>query len=242
MAKPHVLTRKDMKEPDKFQQAATQAASWIASRRRHIVYAGFAGVAAVVLFAILSAVQERREEGAGAAASDLLQAMGGEISSVPLPGFPGPFYANEEARQKAVVAAADRILAEHAGTGAASLAALAKGDAHLRLREWDQARGAYERFLAEAPKGDSLRFGALEGIAVAEDGKGNLDGAAQAYERMAREAPAFGDRADLERALVLVRAGKVPQAKEILASFPERHKDSQLTVEASQQLARLGGK
>jgi tetratricopeptide (TPR) repeat protein len=242
MAKPHVLTRKDMKEPDKFQQAATQAASWIASRRRYLAFAGLAAAAAVIVAVIVSAVQERRAESAGAAASDLLQAMGGEISSVPLPGFPGPFYASEEARQKAVVAAADKVLAAHPGTGAANLASLAKGDAHLRLREWDQARAAYERFLAEAPKADSLRFGALEGIALAEEGKGNLDGAAQAYERMAREAPAFGDRADLERALVLGRAGKVQQAKELLAAFPERHKDSQLTPEASQQLARLGGK
>ena len=242
MAKPDVLTRKDMKEPDKFQQAATQAASWIAARRRHVVYAGLAVVAGVVVLAILSAVQERRAERAGAAASDLLQAMGGEISSVPLPGFPGPFYPSEEARQKAVAAAAERVLSQHPGTAAADLAALADGDARLRLREWDAAKAAYERFLAQAPRGDSLRFGALEGLALAEEGKGNLDAAAQAYERMAREAPAFADRADLERALVLARAGKTQDAKEILSSFPGRHKDSQLTVEASQQLARLGGK
>jgi tetratricopeptide (TPR) repeat protein len=242
MAKPDVLTRKDMKEPDKFQQAATQAASWIASRRRHVAYAGLAVVAAVLVLAILSAVQERRSERAGAAAAELLQAMGGEISSVPLPGFPGPFYASEEARQKAVAAAAERVLSEHSGTAAADLAALADGDAHLRLREWEPARAAYERFLAQAPRGDSLRFGALEGLALAEEGRGSLDAAAQGYERMAREAPAFADLADLERAAVLARAGKAPEAKEILASFPERHKDSQLTVEASQQLARMGGK
>jgi tetratricopeptide (TPR) repeat protein len=242
MAKPDVLTRKDMKEPDKFQQAATQAASWIATRRKHVVYAGFAVVAAAILLVILSAVQERRAENAGAAASDLLQAMGGEISSVPLPGFPGPFYASEEARQKAVAAAADRVLADHSGTGAAELAALAKGDAHLRLREWDLAKAAYERFLAQAPKNDSLRFGALEGIALAEEGKGNLEAAAAAYERMSRETPAFSDRADLERARLLARAGNAAQAKELLSAFAERHKDSQLTPEASQRLARLGGK
>lgn len=242
MAKPDVLTRKDMKEPDKFQQAATQAASWIATRRKHVVYAGAAVVAAAILLVILSAIQERRADDAGAAASDLLQAMGGEISSVPLPGFPGPFYPSEEARQKAVAAAADRVLAEHPGTGAAGLAALAKGDAHLRLREWDLAKAAYERFLAQASKDDSLRFGALEGLALAEEGKGNLEAAAAVYERMAREAPAFSDRADLERARLLARAGNAAQAKEILAAFGEHHKDSQLTPEASQRLARLGGK
>jgi tetratricopeptide (TPR) repeat protein len=242
MAKPDVLTRKDMKEPDKFQQAATQAASWIAARRRHVVYAGLAVVAVAVLIAILAAVQERRAQTAGAAASDLLQAMGGEISSVPLPGFPGPFYASEEARQKAVVAAADRVLSEYPGTGAADLAALAKGDAHLRLREWAEAKKAYERFLAHADKKDSLRFGALEGVALAEEGKGDLDGAAAAYERMAKEAPAFADHADLERARVLAQAGKTAQAKELLTGFAEKHKDSQLEGEASQRLARLGGK
>jgi tetratricopeptide (TPR) repeat protein len=242
MAKPDVLTRKDMKEPDKFQQAATQAASWIASRRRHVAYAGLAVVAIVVLVVILAAVQERRAQTAGAAASDLLQAMGGEISSVPLPGFPGPFYPSEEARQKAVVAAADRVLSEYPGTGAADLAALAKGDAHLRLREWDQAKAAYERFLSHADPKDSLRFGALEGLALAEEGKGNLDAAAAAYGRMAKEAPTFADHADLEAARVLAQAGKTAQAKELLTGFAEKHKDSQLAAEASQRLAGLGGK
>jgi len=236
------LTRKDMKEPDKFQQAATQAASWIASRRRHVAIAGIVAIAILVLLAILAAVQGRRAERAGAAASDLLATMGGEISAVPLPGFPGPFYESEDARQRAIVAAADRVLADHAGSGAAVLAALAKGDASLRLREWDAAKAAYERFLAEAARDDSLRFGALEGLGLAAEGKGDLDGAAAAYERLGREVPAFADRADLERARVLAQAGKVGPAKEILATFAERHGGSPLVGDAAARLARLGGK
>ncbi len=242
MSKPDVLTRKDMKEPDKFQQAATQAAGWLATRRKHVVYAGAAVVGALVVVVVLSAVQTRRAERSGAAASDLLEAMGGEISSVPLPGFPGPFYASEDARQRAVAATAERVLAEHPGSGAATLAALARGDALLRLRDWELARSAYERFLADARKDDSLRFGALEGLALAAEGAGNLEAAAQTYERLAREAPAFADRADLERARVLARAGKTAEAKDLLAAFGDKHKESLLTAEASQQLARLGGK
>jgi tetratricopeptide (TPR) repeat protein len=241
MSKSDVVTRKDMKEPDKFQQAATQAASWMASRRRHVVIAGAAVVAAVVLLAVLSAVNTGREERAGAAAADLLATVGGEISPVPLPGLPGPVFPTDEARQRAIVDAARKVLAAHEGTGAARLAALALGDAHLRLREWDDAKGAYDRFLAAASKDDSLRFGALEGIALAEEGKGNLDGAAQAYERMGREAPAFGDRADLERARVLAQAGKTVEARQLLAGFSDRHKQSLLAPEAAERLARLGG-
>jgi tetratricopeptide (TPR) repeat protein len=168
--------------------------------------------------------------------------MGGEISPVPLPGLPGPFFPTEEARQRAVIAAAEQILAAHGGTGAATLAALALGDARAKLGEWDEARSAYDRFLAEAPKDDSLRFGALEGIALAEEAKGSLDQAAQAYERLGREAPAFADRADLERARVLAQAGKTGEAKELLAGFADRHKESLLVPEASERLARLGGR
>ena len=198
------LTRKDMKEPDKFQQAATQAASWIAARRKHVVLAGALVVAAVVVLAILKASTDAREERAGQAASQLLATVGGEISPVPLPGLPGPFFPSDEARQHAVVESAQGVLAAHPGTGAAQLAALALGDAQSRLRAWDDAKAAYER--------------------------------------MGREAPAFGDRADLERARVLARAGKTGDAKAILTAFGEQHKSSLLTADASQLLARLGGK
>ncbi len=236
------MSRKDMKEPDKFQQAATQAASWIATRRKHVVLVGAVVVGAVLLLAILQAANASREERAGAAAADLLATMAGEISSVPLPGSQGPFFPSEEARQRAVVDAAEKVVAAHGGTGAAQLAALALGDAHAKLREWDAAKAAYEKFLAAAPKGDSLRFGALEGVGIAEEAKGNLDAAAAAYERLGREAPAFADRADLERARVLTRAGKAAEAKQLLATFGERHKTSLLTAEASERLARLGGR
>ncbi len=241
MSKSDVLTRKDMKEPDKFQQAATQAASWIAARRRHVVLAGAVAVAIVVLLAIVSALRTRRDEQAGAAAADLLAVMSGEVSAVPLPGLPGPFFPTEDAKQRAIVSAADKVVADHGGTPAATLAALAAGDAHLRLQEWDAAKAAYERYLSGAPQDDSLRFGALEGIGLAEEGKGNLDAAAAAYERMGREAPAFADRADLDRARVLAAAGKAADAKALLAGFSEKHKDSQLTAEAAERLARLGG-
>ncbi len=242
MSKSEVITRKDMKEPDKFQQAATQAASWMAARRRHVVLAGAIVAGAVVLVAILSAVNTGREERAGAAASDLLATMSGEISPVPLPGLPGPFFPDEAARQRAVAEAAEKVLAAHEGTGAGQLAALALGDARLKLGELDPARAAYERFLSAARKDDSLRFGALEGLALVEEGKGNLPAAAEAYERMGREAPAFADRADLERARVLAQAGNVDEARKLLAGFSERHKQSLLSPEAGERLARLGGR
>ena len=242
MSKTDVISRKDMKEPDKFQQAATEAAGWIAQRRRHVVLAGAVVVAVVVVIAVLQAVNTGREERAGAAAADLIATMSGEISAVPLPGLPGPFFPSDEARQRAVVDAAQKVIAGHAGTGAARMAALALGDAQYRLKAYDDAKAAYEKFLADAPREDSLRFGALEGIALAEEAKGTLDAAAAAYERLGREVPSFSGRADLERARVLVKAGKATEAKAILSAFGEQHKESLLTADASERLARLGVK
>ncbi len=242
MSKTDVITRKDMKEPDKFQVAANQAASWMASRKKHLVIAAAAAVAVLVLATILSTVRAQREKEAGAAAAGLLTAAGGEISAVPLPGVTGPFYADEQARQRAVLAEADRLIAAHPGTGAATLAELARGDAQLKLRQWDQAAAAYQKFLAAAPSDDSLRFGAIEGLGLVAEAKGDLAGAAAAYERMGKEAPKFADRADLERARVLEAAGKPAEARALLEGFAERHKDSALAPEAAARLARLGGK
>jgi tetratricopeptide (TPR) repeat protein len=205
------------------------------------VYAALGALGAVVVIAaIVSAVQARREQHAGAAAGKLLEAVSANVSSIPLPGQTGQTYPTEEAKQRAVVASADAILAEYAGTGAAELAALSKADAHLALKEWDAAAQAYELFLSKAAKDDSLRFGALEGLALVAEGKGDLAGAAAGFERLAKDAPAYADRADLERARVLAAAGKVEEARKVLSSFPEAHPESQLKAEAATRLARLG--
>lgn len=235
-----VMTRKDMKEPDKFQATAGQAAGWMASHGRTVLYALVAVFVVVVLVLVVSAWRSSRAEDAGEALAEVAAAMQGEISSVPLPGVQGPFFKDEQEKQRAVLAAAEKVRQGFGGTAAAHTATLAAGDAHFKLGEWDAALAAYQAYAADAGKGDSLLFGALEGIALAEEAKGNLDAAAQAYERLAREVPAQADRADLERARILVRAGKAEEAKALLRAFPDTHKDSALTGDAADRLARLG--
>jgi tetratricopeptide (TPR) repeat protein len=237
-----VITRKDMKEPDKFQVAAGQAAGWLAGHRKQVMV-GLAALAALVVLAVaLSILQARRSDEAGAALASALRVAGGEVTAVPLPGLPGPFFKDEAEKNRAVLAEASKVRQEFAGSAAATSAALLAGDAHLRLREWDGAIGAYNDYLTNAEAGDPLRFGALEGLAMAEEGKGNLDAAAQTYERLAKEVPFYADRADLERARVLAAAGKTEDARKLLQGFAEAHKDSQLAGEAAERLTRLGGR
>jgi tetratricopeptide (TPR) repeat protein len=133
-------------------------------------------------------------------------------------------------------------MASAGSTRAGALAALAKGDAHLKLGEWDAAAAAYQAYLAAAPRADAFRFGALEGLALVEEGKGNADAAVAAYARLSAEVPAQSDRADLAKARVLSAAGKKDEARKLLATFAETHKASPLAGEASDRLAKLGGK
>lgn len=240
MSKSAELTRKEIKQPDQFQAVAGEAASWLTGHRRTAVIAGT--VLAVVLIAAVavSAYRERRSAGAAALLSEVYRTAGGEISAVPLPGLPGPFFPSDADRQKAVAQAAEKVLAEYPGTTQAALAALAKGDAHLRLGEFDAALAAYQVYLSTARRNDSFRFSALEGLALAAEGKGDAAGALAGWVRLGAEVPGQSDRADLERARLLASSGKVDEARALLGSFSDLHKSSMLTGEAAERLARLG--
>jgi tetratricopeptide (TPR) repeat protein len=234
----HELTRKEMKGPDRFQVAASEAAGWVVTRQKQIVVAALALLAiAGVVIGIMSYLDGRKVS----AGSDLYRAIdaaSGEISSVPLPNFDRPIYKTVEEKEKAVLAEAEKVQQRHPGTRAAATAALLAGDAHLRLKEWDKALAAYQRYLDQAPADDALRFGALDGIARAHEGKGDVDAAAKAWER-AGSLAFYKDRAAVERARVLAKAGKVDEARKALEGVA---KDSPLAGEAGERLSRLGAK
>ncbi len=242
MSKSTELSRKEIKQPDQFQVVAGEAASWLTGHRRQSLLVGGSVVVVLATALVFLAVRDRRSAGAAALLSELYRTAGAEISSVPLPGLPGPFYPSDQARQKAVAQAAEQVLAEYPGSSQAALAALAKGDALLRLGQFDPAAVAYQLYLSIADRKDSFRFSALEGLALAAEGKGDTEGALAGWVRLGGEVPAQADRADLERARVLAASGRTDEARALLASFSDAHKGSMLTGEAAERLARLGGK
>ena len=234
----HELTRKEMKGPDRFQLAAGDAASWMAKRQKQLALgaAALLGLAAIAVGA--SYVIDSGREKAGGLLYKAIDAASGEVSSVPLPNFDHPIYKSVEEKERAVIDAASKVRERHAGTRAATTATLLEADAHLALGEWDRAIAAYQSYLASSPADDSLRFGGLDGMARAQEGKGDLDAAARTYENASAVA-FFKDRATLERARVLAKAGKKDEAKRALDAIS---KDSPLAGEAQEQLVRLGAK
>lgn len=242
MSNEEVLTRKDMKQPDKFQVAATRAMDWISGHKKNSRLIAVVILGVVVVVGIAMAVANSRAKKAGALAYEAVRALGGEVSAVPLPGVAGPFYATDAERQRAVIDAAEHAIAEYPSTPAGRLALLLKADAQLRLGEAEAAVASYQKYLAETPSESSLRFGALEGIALALEATGKLDEAAAAWERAAREVALFSDRADVERARVLTAAGKPDEARKLLEGFAAKHAGSPFATDAADRLARLGAK
>ncbi len=242
MSKSAELTRRDMKTPDTFQVVGGSAAAWIASHRRQVGLGAGAVAILVVAAVTVGVLRARRADAAGALLADVYLAAGGELSAVPLPGVAGPFYADDAARQRAVIDAAAKVRAQYPGGRAAAGAALAEGDAHLRLGELDPAAAAYQAYLEGARRDDSLRFGALEGLAIVAEERGRIDDALSGWARLAAEVPALADRADLERARLLAGAGRRDEARKLLEGFGAAHKGSGLAADAASRLAELGGR
>jgi tetratricopeptide (TPR) repeat protein len=230
-----------MKAPDAFLATSRRAAVWVGGHQKYIVVAvvGTIGLLGVVL--AFSSWRESSEKAAGTALFQVLNDADGQVSSVPLPGVSVPLFPSAEAQQQAIVAKAAEVERAYASSEAARTAALAAGEAQLRLGAYDAALAALESYLASAKSGDSLAFVAAEGVARAKEGKGDLAGAYAALDRVQSLNAAYGDRTALERARLLALQGKVDEAKKILQSFATDFKDSQAKGEAEQQLARLGG-
>ena len=94
---------------------------------------------------------------------------------------------------------------------------------------------SYQSYLGSAPADDSLRFGARDGLARAQAGKGDVEGALKTYDK-ASEISFFKDRAALDRGRLLAKAGRKDDARKALDSVP---KESPLRAEAQEQLAKL---
>ncbi|MFT3916042.1 MAG: hypothetical protein QM704_18720 [Anaeromyxobacteraceae bacterium] len=239
MSKTAELSRKDMKEPDRFQVVATQAAGWIGAHRQQVTLLGAAVVLVFVVVGAVSLIQSSRAEHAGTEGAALLAAVSADVSSIPLPGATGKTFPDEASKQKAIIAEAEKVLKDYPASPPAALALLAKGDAHFRLGEMEPAQKAYEQYLALTDPKDSLRFGALEGLALVAESRSDSDGAAAGWARLGKEAPEFADRAELEGARVLAKAGKKADAKKLLEGFGERHPTSFLTPQATKALGAL---
>lgn len=242
MPKVHELTRKEMKGPDRFQQIAGAVAGWLNGHQKQIAAGVLVALCAVAVGVGIASWLGHRATQAGAELTKVFDAIQSDISPVAVPGSDRSFFKTKEEQQRAIVTAAAEVRSRFPSSQAAATAALASGDAQLRLGDWDKALTDFQAFLASPGKDNSLRFSALDGIARAYEGKGDLAQALQSWERLATEAPFRKDRAELERARLLGKMGRAEDAKKILTGFDETFKESMLRMDARDLLAKLDSK
>jgi tetratricopeptide (TPR) repeat protein len=226
------LDRKQLKRPDEFQVKAGQAMEWMVAHQRPLL-AGLIAAAALVLIAWgFTAWRGARESKAGAALSEALdlqsRPIAGEGAQPGVETFPG-----KEEREKAVMAALEKVRSEHPNTAAGTTALAEIGFRKLKSGEAAGAQKDLEAFLQAAPKDHPLRIFAAESLGYAFEAQNKLDEARAAFEKL-REL-GMAERADFQAARLDLVQGK-PDAKAKLEKVAKDYPKDPVSMEANLRL------
>jgi hypothetical protein len=138
---------------------------------------------------------------------------------------PTKVFKSGDERADAALAAYQKVVSDHAGTGAAILARLGEAGAYLDKHDWDKALKAYSAVAASTLAGadPDVKGRALEGEGFAKEGKGDLDGAVAAF----KELEAVDLRGDKElgmyhEARIALGKGDKDKAKDLLKQVHDR--------------------
>ena len=226
------IDRKQLKQPDEFQQVAGKGMEWVAAHQKQVAMGVGAIALAVVLAWGLSSWRATREAKAG---SDLSQAL--EIESRPIGAEAQPgqeSFPSKEERSKAALAALDKVRADHGGATAAQTAQAELGFLKLKSGDAAGAQKDLSDFLSGAGKDHPLRAFAQESLGYAYEAQGKLDDARAAFEKLREvDLPA---RADFQVARLALVQGK-PDAKQQLEKVVREYpKETDVVREANERL------
>jgi hypothetical protein len=226
------IDRKQLKRPDEFQVIAGKAMEWGVAHRREVMIAGAAVVAAVLLAWGLSAWRSARDARAG---GDLAQAL--EVQSRPIAGEGQPgqeTFSSKDERNKAALAALEKVRADHGETPAGATALAEVGFLKLKLDDSAGAQKDLADFLGSARTDHPLRPFAQESLGYAFEGQGKLDDARAAFEKL-RDL-GLPARADFQVARLALLQNK-PDAKQQLEKVGKEYpKETDVVRDANQRL------
>ena len=226
--------RKELRKPDEFQVVAGKAMEWVAANQRTLLLA-LAGVAAVVLLAWGASIyKSSRESKAGASLSEAL-----EIASRPIageaPAAPAgtETFASKDERQKAVLAALEKVRSENTGTLAAQTAQAELGFQKVKAADYLGGQKDLQEFLDKSDARHPLRAFALESLGYAYEGQKKLDEARTTFARLAEAgAP---ERAAFQSARLSLEEGK-PEAKQQLEQVAKNYPKDPVAAAANERL------
>lgn len=217
-------------QDDAFQGAVRQAGRSAAGQARLVLLVGVlitAAVIGVVLFRAQS--QSSSAQATRLLASAAAMEARGQIGDVQalfggvLENPPFPVAADEAARQAQIDQSLADLQALSAGSGAAAAGKLLGAAELMRAGDFAAAEAAYRTFLAA--EGDaSVAFLAREGLALAREGQGDIDGALAELRALAGAKGAFyREMALYHQARLLAAAERKDEAIAVLKSYAEEY-------------------
>ena len=227
------LDKKELKSPDAFQAAGSEAQSWIQKHEKTVVM-GVAGAMVLGLGAgLVNWVGTRTDEKAARRLGEAVRPLERSVDDT---GFvpesaaktdkKAPFKSQAD-KDQAVVASLETFRKENEGTRAAAAAGLPEAQAQLRLGKYAEALAGFDAFLSKARQDDPLRAAALEGKGYALEGQGQLDKAHEAFGQLAKEnaTPFLEGMGPYHQARMLLAQGKREDAAkgfaEVASKFPK---------------------
>ena len=239
------LTRKELKAPDAFQRTGAEAASWLESHSKTVIGAVIALLVLSGGVALASYFSGRSDAEAAKAFGEAIKVLDRPVEeagpSFDRPASALPAFKSAKEKDEAIVKSLTEFRGAHRGTPSAASAVLVVAQAELRLGNYDQAIASANEFLRAAPNEEPLRASALETLGYAHEGKGELDKALEAYERLNKDAPKdfYTGMGVYHRARVLALQGKKEEAAKAFSDLAAQHPNTAAARMANDRLAIL---
>ncbi len=213
---------------DAFQTAVRSAGRGAANRGRWVVVGIIAialGIGGVVLYRVKAKTHSAQAtQLLGTATALEARARIGDVESLvgPTNDPPYPIVPDESAREAAIAKALEDLKASSAGSGPETAAKLMIGADHLRDGDFEAAESAYREIVRI--EDHPLGFMAREGVALALEGKGDIDGALRELVILAGDKGAIYREAALyHRARILAANDRKDEAVEALKAYIEEY-------------------
>ncbi len=228
---------------DAFVRSTDTAGKWLRKYSSTIQWIVVAGVAVWAGWGIYDWRQAKVEAQVSDALAEAARAQFGKVGTAETSDDelaeldPTPTFADDQARLSAAEAGFRAAAERDAATGTALYARLGLAGVLLDQQKYDEARAEFEK-VAQAPAAQTekdLLWRALEGVAQAQEGKGDKEAALAAYAKLAGEATgtysllarynqarlqhALG-RPDEAKSLVQALQNDLPPAQGLEAMFP----------------------
>jgi hypothetical protein len=216
------IDRKQLKQPDEFQLLAGKAMQWVARHQARVAIV-IVAVAVVVLGAWgIAAWRESREEKGGAALSEALELASRPLASEATPGQPEDTFPSKEEREKAVIAALQKVRSDFGGSRAAQTAQAQIGFHEQAAGDNAAAAKELQEFLSSAAPDHPLRFVAQEALGYAFEGQGKAEEAKAAFARLRDLGmPAQAEFQGARLALVEGKPDAKAQLERVAKDFPK---------------------